>query len=124
MKILLFLLPVTGHWTLATAQAFTERTIPTPDSAPHCVVSDSRGRIWYAAIGANQIGFYDPASDQFREFRTPTPDSHPHGIAVSPGDVIWSTLQGANKIARVDPDTFQITEYPVPTPNSGPHTPI
>jgi virginiamycin B lyase len=106
------------------AQAFVEYAIPTPNSAPHCVVADSRGRIWYAGFGTNRIGVYDPATDRFREVATPTVGSRPHGIAVSAGDVIWVTLQAANRIARVDPETLEITEYPVPTPNSSPHTPI
>ncbi len=110
---------------LALAQGtFTEWTIPTPNSQPHCVVSDSRGRIWYAAIGANQVGMFDPATEEFRELRPPTPNSGPHGIAVSPGDVIWFTEERAGKIGRVDPVNFEITEYTVPTPNASPHTPI
>ena len=51
---------------------FTEWTIPTPNSEPHCVVSDSKGRIWYAAFGANQVGMFDPATEEFRELRPPT----------------------------------------------------
>jgi virginiamycin B lyase len=70
------------------------------------------------------VGFFDPATEEFRELRPPTPNSRPHGIAVSPGDVIWFTEEAGNKIARVDPQTLQITEYPLKNPNSGPHTPI
>ncbi len=103
---------------------FTEWTIPTPNSQPHCVVADSKGRIWYAAIGANQVGMFDPATQEFREARSPTANSRPHGIAVDGNDVIWFTEEGGNKIGRVDPATFAITEYPLPNPNSGPHTPI
>jgi len=107
------------------AQApFAEWTIPTPNAEPHCVVSDSRGRLWYAAIGVNQIGVFDPATERFRELPIPTPNSRPHGIAVGPDDVIWFTEQGGNKIGRVDPVTFAITEFLLPNPNSGPHTPI
>jgi len=104
--------------------AFTERTIPTANSAPHCVVSDSRGRIWYAGFGVNQVGVYDPSTDQFRELVIPTANSRPHGIATGPGDSIWFTEQNGNKIGRVDPATFEITEFPVPSPGSSPHTPI
>lgn len=103
---------------------FTEWTIPTPNSEPHCVVSDSRGRIWFAEIGANQVGMLDPATGEFRELRPPAANSQPHGIAVDSDDVIWFTEMGANKIGRVDPRTLEITEFPLRNPNSGPHTPI
>lgn len=119
------LLFVVSFCSLLSGQGtFLEWTIPTPNSQPHCVVSDSKGRIWYAAIGANQVGFFDPATGEFKELRSPTPNSRPHGIAVSPGDVIWFTEEGGNKIARVDPQTLQITEFPLKNANSGPHTPI
>ncbi len=110
---------------IAAGQAtFVEWAIPTPNSQPHCVVSDSKGRIWYAGIGANTVGVLDPATGEIRELRPPTPGSGPHGIAIDDKDVVWFTEQSANRIGRVDPVTFQITEYPVPTANSGPHTPI
>jgi len=113
-----------GAAALLAQGTFSEWTIPTPNSQPHCVVSDSRGRIWFAAIGANQVGMFDPATEQFRELRPPTANSGPHGIALGLDDAIWFTEQRANKIGRIDPETFQITEYELPNPNSGPHTPI
>jgi len=124
MKLRGVLLALALWGRLAAQGTFSEWTIPTPNSQPHCVVSDSRGRIWYAAIGANQVGVYDPATDQFRELRPPTSNSGPHGIAVGPGDTIWFTEQRGNRIGRVNPDTFEITEYPLANAGSSPHTPI
>jgi virginiamycin B lyase len=119
-----FFLVLGALGSLGAQGVFIERTIPTANSQPHCVVADSRGRIWYAGIGSNRVGYYDPAADEFREIPVPTPNSQPHGIAVSPGDVIWFTEQRGNKIGRVDPQTLEITEYPVPSSGAGPHTPI
>ena len=118
------ILPALVLGSLMAQDPFAEWTIPTPNSQPHCVVSDSRGRIWYAAMGANQVGVFDPATLEFREVRTPTLNSRPHGIAVDSDDTIWFTEQAGNKIGRVDRETLQITEYPLKNPNSGPHTPI
>jgi len=120
-KILLLAL---AGWTVLGQGVFTEWTIPTSNSQPHCVVSDSKGRIWFASIGADNIGMFDPATETFRELKTPTPDSHPHGIALGPDDSIFFTEIDGNKIGRVDPVTFQITEYPLPSGGAGPHTPI
>jgi virginiamycin B lyase len=103
---------------------FVEWDIPTPNSQPHCVVADGRGRVWYAGIGSGLAGFFDRATQQFRELRPPTANSGPHGIAVGPNGSIWFTQQSGNRIARIDPDTFEITEFPLPNPGSGPHTPI
>ncbi len=110
--------------SLAAQGTFTEWTIPTANTQPHCVVADSRGRIWYAGAGSHKVGVLDPATGVIREFTPPTPNSHPHGIAVDGGDTVWFTEIDGNRIGRIDPATFQITEYPLPNPGSGPHTPI
>ena len=113
------ILPALVLGSLMAQEPFSEWTIPTPNSQPHCVVSDSRGRIWYAAMGANQVGVFDPATQEFREVRTPTLNSRPHGIAVDSDDTIWFTEQAGNKIGKVTTSgTF--TEYSVPTASSQP----
>src|SRR5262245_65696108 len=89
--------------TLYAQGTFTEWTMPTPNSQPHCVAVDSKGRVWYAAIGADRIGYFDSATETFREVAISTQNAHPHGIAVSPGDIIWLTEQEGNKIGRIDP---------------------
>lgn len=116
---------------LAVPQSFAQQEItvkewdvPTPGSDPHDIVVDGNGIVWYTAIGANKIGRFDPATEQFREFDIPTPSSRPHGLVADGDGNIWFTEQGASKIGRLDPATGEIEEFPTPTPGSGPHTPI
>lgn len=101
-----------------------EWDVPTRGSAPHDIVVDGNGIVWYTAIGANKIGRFDPSTEQFREFDIPTPSSRPHGLVADGDGNIWFTEQGASKIGRLDPATGEIEEFSTPTPGSGPHTPI
>lgn len=116
---------------LAVPQSFAQQGItvrewdvPTRGSAPHDIVVDESGIVWYTAIGANKIGRFDPATEEFQEFDVPTPSSRPHGLVADGSGNIWFTEQGASKIGKLDPATGEIEEFPTPTPNSGPHTPI
>jgi virginiamycin B lyase len=101
-----------------------EYDIPTAGSAPHCLVAAPDGLIWFAEIGADKIGRFDPATDRFTEWAIPTPGGHPHGITWATDGRLYVTEQAGNKIAAFDPRTAQFTEYPLPHPASGPHTPI
>lgn len=101
-----------------------EWDVPTPGSAPHDIVVDGDGIVWYTAIGANKIGRFDPATEQFSEFDIPTQSSRPHGLVADRNGNIWFTEQGASKIGRLDIETGEIEEFATPTPGSGAHTPI
>jgi len=116
---------------LAVPQSFAQQEItvkewvvPTQGSAPHDIVVDGNGIVWYTAIGANKIGRFDPATEEFQEFSIPTQSSRPHGLVADESSNIWFTEQGASQIGKLDPATGEIEEFPTPTPNSGPHTPI
>ncbi len=108
----------------ASAPAIVEYDIPTPHSAPHCLVAAPDGAIWFAEIGANKLGRFDPRSEQFTEWPMPTEGSHPHGIAWASDGQLYVTEQRGNKIAAFDPRTERFSEYRVPTADAGPHTPI
>ncbi|MBI4419220.1 MAG: hypothetical protein HY560_00180 [Gemmatimonadetes bacterium] len=106
------------------ASTMVEYDIPTPRSAPHCLVAAPDGAIWFVEIGANKLGKFDPKTERFTEWELPTPASRPHGIAWGSDGRLYITEQAGNKIAAFDPPTEQFTEYPVPSPGAGPHTPI
>src|SRR6516225_4884818 len=106
------------------ADTLMEWTIPTPRSQPHDIISDEEGIIWFTEMAADQIGRFDPTTEEFLEFPIPTPGAGPHGICNAPDNGIWFTEQSGNKIGRIDRSTFAIDEVPLPTPGSGAHTPI
>lgn len=101
-----------------------EWKVPTPNSAPHDIVVDKNGTVWYTAIGVNKIGMFDPVKEQFREFDIPTQSSRPHGLVADDSGNIWFTESGAAKIGKLNPATGEIVEFPTPTLASVPHTPI
>jgi virginiamycin B lyase len=108
----------------AEPAAITEWDIPTPASAPHCLVAAPDGTIWYVGIAANTLGRFDPRTERFSEWTLPTPASRPHGIVHASDGRLYITEQAGNKIAAFEPRTERWTEYAVPSPGAGPHTPI
>src|SRR2546430_5826332 len=109
---------------IVPAAPIVEYDIPTPNSAPHCLVAAPDGLIWFAEIGANKLGRFDPQTERFTEWPVPTVDGRPHGIAWASDGQVYFTEQHGNKIAAFDPKTERFTEYPLPHDGSGPHTPI
>src|SRR5881396_3266440 len=109
---------------LTASPSIVEYAIPTPNSAPHCLVAAPDGLIWFAEIGANKLGRFDPRTERFTEWSVPTADGRPHGIAWASDARLYVTEQRGNKIAAFDPKTERFTEYPLPHDGSGPHTPI
>lgn len=109
---------------LTVPAVITEFDIPSPGSAPHCLVAAPDGLIWIAEFGANKLGKFDPKTSQFTEWTLPTADARPHGIAWASDGRLYITEQAGNKIAAFDPKTKQFREYPLPQAQSGPHTPI
>ena len=114
----------TALLSLTGGPPIIEYDIPTPNSAPHCLVAAPDGAIWFAEIGADKIGRFDPKTERFTEWPIPTPGGHPHGIVWSSDGRVYFTEQGGNKVAAFDPATQKFTEYALPHAGSGPHTPI
>ena len=82
-----------------------KKEVPTPNSAPHDIVVDSSGIVWFTEINTNKIGRFDPKTEQFSEFDIPTPSSRPNGLVSDDNGNIWFTESGASKIGRVNPQT-------------------
>ena len=108
-----------GIVALVFVPSIIEYEIPTDRSAPHGIVAAPNGVIWFAEIGSNRLGRFDPRIERFKEWTIPTNASRPHGIAWS-GDRLFITEQAVGKIAVFDPRSETFTEYDLPTPGSGP----
>ncbi|WP_428323967.1 virginiamycin B lyase family protein [Nitrosopumilus sp.] len=117
-------------FSLSVSESYSEELdikewdIPTPDSAPHDVVVGHDGMIWFTEIGTNNIGKFDPNTEQFSEYVIPTESSRPHGLVVDNQGNVWFTEVGAGQIGMFDPVTETFEEFATPTADSGPHTPI
>src|SRR2546427_13004890 len=84
---------------LTASPSIVEYAIPTPNSAPHCLVAAPDGLIWFAEIGANKLGRFDPGTERFTEWLGPTPDGRPHGIAGASGARFYVHGQRGHKSA-------------------------
>src|SRR2546429_9176784 len=94
---------------LTASPSIVEYAIPTPNSAPHCLVAAPDGLIWFAEIGANKLGRFDPRTERFTEGAGPTPDGRPHAIAWPPDARPSVPGPRGHKNAPRDPKTERLT---------------
>lgn len=90
---------------------------PTSGQGARRVWSDSQGRIWISEWNAGQLGMYDPATEEWREWRLPGDNPRPYAVYVDDQDIVWLSDFGANALVRFDPvqETFEV----IPLPNAG-----
>ncbi|MGH8824356.1 MAG: virginiamycin B lyase family protein [Jiangellaceae bacterium] len=87
---------------------------PTADQGARRVWSDSRGRLWISEWNAGQVGRYDPAAGEWREWKLPGDDPQAYSVYVDERDTVWLTDFGGNQIVRFDPETEEFIEFPNP----------
>ena len=83
----------------------------TPNQGARRVWSDSRGRIWVAEWNAGQVGVYDPASQEWREWPLPGEEPRAYAVYVDERDVVWLTDFGGDAIHSFDPVTEQFETF-------------
>ena len=87
-------------------------------SRPHDVAPAADGGVWYAAQGAEALGWLDPVTGDTRHIPLGA-GSRPHGVIVGPDGAPWITDGGLNAIVRVDPETDAVEMFPLPADRSG-----
>lgn len=78
------------------------------------------GTIWFAQIAGNNVGWFDPKTEQMTEIPTPSPLAGPFTIAEGADGGMYYTQITGGRVARVDPGTKEITEVPIPSLVSAP----
>lgn len=91
-----------GRFQLAT-EAFTEYTVPTPNSAPSGIDVAPNGDVWFTERDGNQIGRFDPATEMFDEYPYNIEDGKPEDIAVLNDSSVWFTAPGVNRVVEYRP---------------------
>jgi virginiamycin B lyase len=91
---------------------------PTAGAGLRRVWSDSRGRLWVSEWYAGQLGMYDPALDEWREWHLPGADPQPYSVFVDARDLVWLTDFASNSIVRFDPATETFESFAIPTPGA------
>ena len=76
---------------------------------------DSQGRVWVSEWNAGQLGLYDPASGQWREWKLPGDRPQAYAVYVDDQDAVWLSDWGANAIVRFDPTQETFDVYPLPS---------
>jgi virginiamycin B lyase len=84
---------------------------PTPAQGARRVWSDSRGRIWVSYWNTGQVGMYDPAARNWREWKLPG-NAHAYAVWVDDKDKVWLTDWSTNAIVRFDPVTEKFDSVP------------
>jgi virginiamycin B lyase len=87
---------------------------PTTGQGARRVWSDSSGRLWISEWNAGQVGRYDPATGEWREWTLPGDDPQAYSVYVDERDAVWLTDFGGNQIVRFDPETEEFIEFPKP----------
>ena len=87
---------------------------PTADQGARRVWSDSQGRLWISEWNAGQVGRYDPAAGEWREWPLPGDDAQAYSVYVDERDAVWLTDFSGNQIVRFDPATEEFMAFPNP----------
>lgn len=91
---------------------------PTPNAGVRRVWSDSTGRLWIAEYNVGQLGMYDPATGNWREWPLPgAPRARAYAVYVDHDDIVWLSDTGNDTIVRFDPtsETFSTVEISRPS---------
>lgn len=91
---------------------------PTPGQGARRVWSDSHGVIWVSEYSAGQVGRYDPASGEWREWKLPGERPLAYAVYVDEQDKVWLSDFAANTMVLFDPVSATFHAFPLsPTGN-------
>lgn len=82
----------------------------------HTMQFDSEDNIWFTAQGANQLGYFDTATESFKIWDIPTKRARPYGL-IMVDDQPWATLFGSNKLVTIVDGELKEINLPRPQMN-------
>jgi virginiamycin B lyase len=85
---------------------------PTARQGARRIWSDSKGRLWVSYWNTGQVGMYDPASKQWKEWKLPGDNPQAYSVWVDEHDKVWLTEWTSNAIVRFDPATETFASFP------------
>ena len=92
---------------------------PTPRQGARRVWTDSHGVIWVSEWNAGQVGRYDPASGDWREWKLPGSRPQAYAVYVDEQDSVWLSDWGSNAMVRFDPSTETFQPFAMPEGGAG-----
>lgn len=85
---------------------------PTKQQGSRRVWSDSKGAIWVSEWDAGQLGRYDPARNQWKEWKLPGVAPKAYAVFVDDRDIVWLSDFTASALVRFDPSTERFDVLP------------
>lgn len=98
----------------AATGTFQEFALPQKGNSLMYPALDGQGRIWFAVMGHNYLGSFDPRGAKFWQGTPPGGKSGVMGIVAAPDNTIWFAEQFANYIGHFSPQTGTYRTYPLP----------
>jgi virginiamycin B lyase len=93
---------------------FQEYPLPRENGGLMRPALDSKGRVWFGAMGHNALTMFDPQTRKFSQFSPPGGKYGIMGVIAAPDDTIWFTEQYANYIGHYNLQTKKFNTYPLP----------
>jgi virginiamycin B lyase len=113
----------------ATRMIATEYELPRPDiTAPHDVVVDRDGMVWYSDFGDLFLGALDPSTGKVTEY--PLPANKPGApvgsldLEFDPDGNPWVAMMYQASVAKLDRASGKVTLYPLPKEFDNPRVQI
>jgi virginiamycin B lyase len=91
---------------------------PTSGQGARRVWSDSHGVLWVSEWNAGQLGRYDPASGEWKEWRLAGNRPQAYAVYVDSSDGVWLSDWGSNAVIHFDPASEGFEQFPMPQRNS------
>jgi virginiamycin B lyase len=88
---------------------------PTAGQGARRVWADSRSRIWVSEWNAGQVGMYDPATGEWREWKLPGTQPMTYAVYVDERDMVWLSDFGGNTLVRFDPASETFESFALPS---------
>jgi virginiamycin B lyase len=70
--------------------------------------------IWVSEWNAGQLGRFDPASGEWREWQLPGNRPQAYAVYVDAQDTVWLSDWGSNALVMFDPATETFTQFGMP----------
>jgi virginiamycin B lyase len=124
-------LSVGSHWTYplktlprpkgaATHVVITEYNLPRATTAPHDVLKDKNGIIWFSEFGDQALGALDPATGKVTEYPIPTlkPNSPTGTLDLEPDGHgnYWLAMMFQAGLAKFDTTSKTFQTFSIPAP--------
>jgi streptogramin lyase len=102
----------------ATHVVITEYDLPRKQIAPHDVIVDRNGTVWYSDFVEQYIGKLDPATLKVTEYPIPLlkPNFPKGGLDLEPDRAgnLWLGMMHQGGVAKLDPTTGTVSEIAIP----------